>query len=196
MRTHLLSALALVASLSLVGCGSDDGGSTTTTDEDTGSSTDETSTTDTGASSDTGSSDDTATADDTGGGADTGATDTGSGGDAGADTAPAAPTFTQIYNSIIEGRCRGCHSGGSPDGNLNMGTKANAYTNLVGKAAAGGACSGKGTRVVAGNAAMSILYTKVTTPTCGSRMPQGSGPLSADQQNRIRDWINAGALNN
>jgi hypothetical protein len=195
MRTHLLSSLALVATLSIVGCGGSDDDPGTTTETDTGTSSGETSTTDTGSSSDdTGSStDDTGSAtDDTG----TSPTDTGtSPTDSGGDTAmPAAPTFTQVW-SIIEAKCRSCHSGGSPSGNLNMGSKANAYTNLVGKAAAGGLCGGKGTRVVAGNAAMSILYSKVTTPTCGGRMPQGSGPLPSAEQNRIRDWINAGAKN-
>jgi len=194
MRTHLLSSFALVASLALVGCSGDDGDSTTT-ETDTGSSTDETSTTDTGSTpTDTGSADDTSTPmTDTGTPADTGTpTDTGGG-----DTMTPAATFSQVWGTIIEGKCRGCHSGTTPAGMLNMGNKANAHTNLVGKPALGSGCATKGTRVVAGNAAMSILYQKVTTPTCGVRMPAGGAPaLSTAETDRIKSWINAGALNN
>lgn len=195
MRTQLLSSLALIASLALAGCSGDDGDSTPTTETDTGSSTDETSTTDTGGTpSDTGSADDTSTPmTDTGTPADTGSPgDTGGG-----DTMLPAATFSQVWGTIIEPKCRSCHSGATPTGMLNMGSKANAYTNLVGKAAAGAACATKGTRVVAGNAATSILYQKVTTPTCGVRMPAGGAPaLSTVETDRIKSWINAGALNN
>jgi hypothetical protein len=180
--------MTLVTALLLVGCGSDDG-SESTTAGDTGTSTQDTSSTtnDTGGTAqDTGS-----TTEDTSGPA----TDTGGAGDAPADAGEPA-TFTRVWGTIIETKCRSCHSGTTPSGTLNMGTKANAYTNLVGKPAGGFACNGKGTRVVAGNAAMSIMYQKVTTPTCGNRMPAGGAPaLPTVETDLIKNWINAGALN-
>lgn len=186
--------MTLVTALFLVGCSDDDGGGSTNTDTDTGTVEQDTATTDTGSTpEDTGSPADTAM-DDTGTPMETGGE---TGGDTGGDTGGMAPTFTQVWSSTLEGKCRSCHDSTGPAGNLNMANKGNAYNNLVGKPAAGAACNGMGTRVVAGNAAMSILYTKVTTPTCGARMPAGGAPaLSMTETNRIRDWINAGALNN
>ncbi len=50
---------------------------------------------------------------------------------------------------------------GVTSGMLDMSSKAAAFSDLVGVAAMGSGCSGMGTRVVAGNADMSILYKKV-----------------------------------
>lgn len=202
------NTLILLSSLLIVGCGGGDSGTTVTAEEtgtetsaDTGSSTTE----DTGASTteDTGSSttEDTGTASETGG-------DTGTAGETGADTgstmdAPAgdtagAATFTQVY-MILSSKCGGCHTTGT-SGNLDMKNKATAYGELVGKKAEGGACSAGGmTRVIAGNAANSLLIHKLTmmdSMVCGDRMPQGRAPLSMTELNTIRSWINAGALNN
>lgn len=198
MRTYLLSSIALVATLSLVGCSDDDGGGTTN-GTDTGMAAEDTSTTtDTGSDEDTGGTvEDTGMTPEVGGDA-LPPLDTGTG-DTGGDTMVAAPTFSQVWTSTLRGKCASCHDNTAPAGALNMTDKATAYSNLVGKPAAGpvAACGGKGTRVVAGNAAMSILYQKVTTPTCGGRMPPvPANPLSMAETNRIRDWINAGALNN
>ena len=196
MRTQLLSSLALVATLALTGCGGSDDDTGTTPGTDTGTAAADSATTDTGSSrDDTGSSGEDSSTDDTGSPAtDTGTPATDTGGDTMTGT---GPTFSQVYGTIIEGKCRSCHSGSAPAGTLNMGSKANAYTNLVGKPAAGSGCNGKGTRVVAGNAAMSILWQKVTSPTCGNRMPAGGAPaLSKTETDRIKNWINAGALNN
>ncbi len=76
-----------------------------------------------------------------------------------------------------------------------MSSQAAAYTNLVGVMAKGSACANMGTRVVAGNSAMSLLYTKVTVPTCGSRMPRNAGPLTAADVATIKGWIDGGAHN-
>jgi hypothetical protein len=84
---------------------------------------------------------------------------------------------------------------GFTTGKLDMSSQATAFMNLVGVAAAGAECGGKGTRVVAGNADMSILFQKVTTPTCGSQMPLGGTPLTGAQTEEIQSWINAGAMN-
>jgi 3D (Asp-Asp-Asp) domain-containing protein len=81
-------------------------------------------------------------------------------------------------------------------GKLDLSSQATAFTNLVGVAATGTSCNGMGTRVVASDADMSLLYTKVTTPTCGSKMPLGETPLTSTQADDIKGWINAGAMNN
>jgi hypothetical protein len=125
-------------------------------------------------------------------------TDTpGSTGDSGA--GETAATFTQVYTDLVSPICVECHlpSGvGVTDGKLDLSSQATAYTNLVGVAATGSSCNGMGTRVVAGDAAMSIFYTKVTTPTCGSKMPLGETALTSAQADEIEGWINAGAMNN
>jgi hypothetical protein len=103
-----------------------------------------------------------------------------------------------IYATIIKvNTCTAHHSGATPSGNLNMATEAMAYTNLVGVKAAGPACAASGeTRVVAGNAANSLLYQKVSmaTPPCGGRMPLNGTPLSGVDQQAIADWIDQGAI--
>jgi hypothetical protein len=163
--------------------------------------------TDTSVASDTGVSDTGSGKTDTGSGpADTGAgpTDTGSGpADTGAgptDTgtvsdAGAAPTFTQIYTNILSKKCGPCHTA-STSGSLDLGTKAKAYTSLVGVSAAGFSCSSTGLkRVVAGDAANSLLAKKVDpSPPCGGRMPTVVA-LPATEIADLKAWINAGAKN-
>lgn len=112
------------------------------------------------------------------------------------------PTFTEVYSQIISNSsvgCLNCHVPGQigvTDGTLDMSSQATAYTNLVGVAAGGSGCKGDGTRVVAGDAATSLLYMKVAgTQTCGSRMPLDGTPLSQAQITEIQDWIAGGALN-
>jgi hypothetical protein len=111
------------------------------------------------------------------------------------------PTFTEVYTQVIQPNCAFCHTSGQPGGTqgmLDMSTQALAFTNLVGKAAAGQLCSGQGTRVVAGNPDSSLLFEKVsqTTPPCGSRMPLNLSPLSQSAINEIHDWIAGNAPNN
>jgi hypothetical protein len=98
-----------------------------------------------------------------------------------------------------------CHAAAAkPDGGLDLSTQALAFTNLVGKAATGMPCLGKGTRVVAGNSGMSILYSKVSSamPVCGAQMPKGCGApgkamcVSMADADLIKAWIDSGAPNN
>lgn len=49
--------------------------------------------------------------------------------------------------------------------------------------------------VTAGNSAASLLYRAITTGANGGKMPQG-GALSAAEIQAVKDWIDAGALNN
>ena len=124
---------------------------------------------------------------------------------------PGAPMFTGVYNDIIAGTgCTGgitCHQG-SVAGMLPMSNKAQAYMNLVGKAAMGtnlgvvppGAPNLNTTgmmRVVPNQPDMSLLMKKVEmkVPPCGGPMPPGDmAPyLTAAQQQQIRMWIMMGA---
>jgi hypothetical protein len=118
------------------------------------------------------------------------------------DAAPASTTFTQVYTDIISPICVQCHNPqgiGVTMGKLDMSSKAAAFTDLVGVAAMGTGCSGDGTRVIAGNAANSILFKKIDPnqgSPCGSKMPLGLTPLTEAQATEIESWINAGAMNN
>jgi hypothetical protein len=110
----------------------------------------------------------------------------------------AVPTFTEVYTQIISVNCLGCHVPGQigvTHGMLDMSSQSTAYTDLVGVMAAGSACSGMGTRVVAGDPTTSLLYEKVSgTQPCGSRMPLDGNPLSTSDIAEIHDWIAGGAL--
>jgi hypothetical protein len=116
--------------------------------------------------------------------------------------APAAATFSQVYGDIISPICVQCHNPngiGVSMGHLDMSTKDKAFMDLVGVSAMGIACGGMGTRVVAGNAGMSILFEKVdpgTPAPCGAKMPLGLTPLTTAQADEIQSWINGGAMNN
>ncbi len=114
-------------------------------------------------------------------------------------SAPA--TWTQVYTDIISPSCASCHSPtgiGGESGKLDMSSQPAAYTNLFDVAAAGSACSGKGTRVTPKSAATSILYLKISTTDpspCGSKMPLTGPALSQAEVDEIASWINAGAMN-
>jgi hypothetical protein len=89
--------------------------------------------------------------------------------------------------------CSGCHVSWS------MGPPQDAAgtQNLVGFAGTGGCAAF--TRVVAGNAGSSMLYSKLASasPVCGAPMPPAPGiPFAAASLKIIRAWINNGAPNN
>ncbi len=92
-----------------------------------------------------------------------------------------APTFTEIYKSILSVDCGGsnCHYPGSQHG-VGFSTQAGAYKSLVSVA------------VVPGDAQGSIFYTDVAT----GAMPDGKPMLSSAFIDEIGAWIDAGALNN
>ena len=95
--------------------------------------------------------------------------------------------FEQIDPSVGLS-CIDCHAVGG-FGGLNMANQTTAYNNLVGVTAN---CGSGNTRVVSGDSAASLLYTKLAgTQTCGSSMPFGaiwSGDLAL-----VFDWIEGGA---
>ncbi len=112
--------------------------------------------------------------------------------------AAVAPTFSNVYTTVIEGACNGCHAANHSTG-LDMSTKAAAYTNLVGKASGAGgtstSCTGK-TRVVASDPATSLFWTKIDhTAGCGNPMPLAGSKLSGAKIQLVKDWIQAGAKN-
>lgn len=102
-------------------------------------------------------------------------------------------TFTQVYGLIMMG-CS-CHVTGS-QGGLAMPDKMTAHMNLVGVNAM--ACSGQ-KRVVAGDAANSVLYHSLEQTNLGScmapKMPRGMAKWSAANIDTVKAWINAGAKN-
>jgi len=128
-----------------------------------------------------------------------------------------APTFTNLYAGIISARCVSCHRPGSSGvtvGLLDMSTQAAAYANLVGVNAQGIGAGSSGitcasvtpplVRVIPGDAADSLLFSKVHSKLigalapCGSPMPLGGAapPLTAAEIDVITGWIGGGALNN
>jgi hypothetical protein len=92
----------------------------------------------------------------------------------------AAPTFTQIYTSILVVYCSGnsCHNPGSQK-NVSFASQSSAYSAVK-------------SRVTAGNGAGSSFYMTVNS---GS-MPPGGPKLSAANLALLKAWIDAGALNN
>ncbi len=109
------------------------------------------------------------------------------------------PTFTAIYDEIfVAGGCNTplCHGGGA--GGLAMATRDAAYRALVEAPATGEFCGDQGlVQVVPGDPVASLLWEKVANrpPACGEPMPL-TETLPAAQLERIRRWIELGALNN
>ncbi|NNE07622.1 MAG: hypothetical protein HKN20_03565 [Gemmatimonadetes bacterium] len=102
-----------------------------------------------------------------------------------------APTFSQIQSEILTPSCvnAGCHPGGGGPMSLAAGA---AYDNLVNAASNYGIDN-----VEPGDAENSVLWLKVVgDPDFGNRMPLFGAALSQEQTDMIRDWIDAGALDN
>jgi hypothetical protein len=91
-----------------------------------------------------------------------------------------APTFTQVYNSVLGAYCGGsfCHNPGSEHG-ISFASQSSAY-------------SAVSSRVIPGNGEGSSFFYTVNSGT----MPPGGPKLSATNLAMIRAWIDAGALNN
>lgn len=97
-------------------------------------------------------------------------------------------TYSGTIQPIFNSRCTSCHNASNPQSGVNLSTYA-------------ATMASRGTQynaliVIAGNANGSPLYNKLQpSPQFGSRMPTG-GSLNTQQITAIRDWINAGAMNN
>jgi hypothetical protein len=107
-----------------------------------------------------------------------------------------APTLTQLQESIFTPKCGviGCHGPPAPEQGMNL-TAGNTFAYTVGVSSTE-LSSYK--RVAPGNATDSYLYMKVTGDPriIGERMPYFSDPLTAEELEGIRGWIDAGALDN
>jgi hypothetical protein len=123
----------------------------------------------------------------------------------GADSAPGdnvvhtyAPTYSAVWNEILLHDCalEFCH-GGSAD-YLQLSSEAIGFQSLVGAPAEGPLCSKTGLlRVDPFHPETSLMYLKITTPPCGSKMPLGYGApvvLDSRELDQIRAWIACGAL--
>jgi hypothetical protein len=98
----------------------------------------------------------------------------------GSPDASEAPTFTEIYKTILIVYCSGsgCHDPGT-SGGLGFATQASAFAALS-------------HQVTPGDGVDSDLYVTLNTGV----MPKGKPKLSAANIALIREWIDAGALNN
>lgn len=109
-------------------------------------------------------------------------------------------TFSQIYPLLFpvhtRAQCNFCHSLPPNDvsnGKLSMGEdQATAYAGLMATSQSS-KCGHAQQLVVPGDASASLLYQKLTNPTCGGKMPLGGSPLTAVQLEMVRTWIDNGA---
>lgn len=121
----------------------------------------------------------------------------GNGGSGGDNTPPPAnPSFLEDVNPIFTtGGCTAgsCHGGGSGDLTLS-GSVSTDYANLVNVPSSSAPSF---LRVEPNNARDSYLVMKLEgRQLSGGRMPLGRQPLSSNQIGTIKNWIDAGALNN
>lgn len=90
------------------------------------------------------------------------------------------PRYSSIKTRIINTRCLGCHSGGNPSGGVDLTTHASTVANNIARA---------------GNPGGSRLVTSLER-TGNDFMPRNGARLPASDIAIIRQWIQAGALNN
>ena len=115
-----------------------------------------------------------------------------------------APTLTGVYGEILVSKCAipFCHLGaaGAP---MTLGSKDEAYMNMVGVPANGPYCGDAGTagllRVDPSHPETSLLYQKIEMPSppdlCGDPMPGNGAFLDARDIQQVQDWITMGAQN-
>ena len=102
-------------------------------------------------------------------------------------------TWTSVFTQIVQPNCAtaGCHSAIAPASGLDLSSAANAYTTLMTRRS----CALP--FVAPGNPDGSYFFDKISRamPSCGGVMPPG-GMLCSDDIASVRNWIQAGALNN
>ncbi len=102
-------------------------------------------------------------------------------------------TFSQVQ-AIFSSSCAvsGCHAGASPQQGMDLSAGV-AYANIVNVASAENPAL---SRITPNDPDNSYLYRKITgVNILFARMPLGRAPLSQDQIDLMRDWIEAGAPN-
>jgi hypothetical protein len=106
-----------------------------------------------------------------------------------------APTYAAVWNEVLHFNCavEFCHGGGTAD-YLELTSESVGYSSLVDAMASGPMCAEAGLkRVDPFHPETSLVYLKITSPPCGSRMPQGLAPLGAADIDQVRRWIACGA---
>ena len=100
--------------------------------------------------------------------------------------------LVRIQDTIFTPVCSGCHSGSQAPQGLRLENTDVSFEFLVNVTAIGNADF---SRVVPDDADNSFLVLKIEgDPRAGQRMPLGSAPLSTQQIQLIRNWIDQGAL--
>ena len=109
------------------------------------------------------------------------------------------PTFSGDVQPILTANCAlsGCHGGASPAQGMNL-SAGQAFQNTVNVASAELPTMD---RIEPGQPDQSYLVNKIqgtqaSVGGSGQRMPLGMSPLSQDDINTIRAWVEAGASNN
>ena len=101
-------------------------------------------------------------------------------------------SFATEIRPILTSQCAvsGCHGGTQGQNGLSMENAS--YSTVLAITGASGTKF-----IVPGSATTSAFYQKVKNPPeFGERMPKDRAPLSNLNVQKIRDWINSGALNN
>src|SRR5262245_35336752 len=96
--------------------------------------------------------------------------------------ATASDLFTKDVQPILASRCYTCHSGSQPKGQLNLAIKSLALQ-----------CGASGASIIPWNTQGRLLLHRVLGTGVDARMPLGSAPLTSDQIDVLRRWIDAGA---
>lgn len=106
------------------------------------------------------------------------------------------PTLTNVQENIFSINCAlsGCHAGASPQLGQNL-SEGQAFSNIVNVPSIEMPSL---FRVDPFDPDMSYLFLKITGAAgiVGGQMPLGRTPLSAEEIETIRQWIENGALNN
>ena len=114
-----------------------------------------------------------------------------------APTQPPPPTFGALYRDVIQpsGCTAGFCHGGARVANLDMETEDRAYAALVRVSVSSLGCD-IAVRVEPGDPEASLLWRKVApgVAACGPKMPAGTAGLPAADAERVRVWIDGGAL--
>jgi uncharacterized membrane protein len=96
-------------------------------------------------------------------------------------TAAGGVGFSANVQPIFQSRCVSCHGGGRTNAGLDLSSYASVMKG-----------SRSGPVVVPGGPGNSLLYQMVES----DNMPASGPPLTADQKETIRQWIQSGAPNN
>jgi mono/diheme cytochrome c family protein len=109
----------------------------------------------------------------------------------------AATTLSELQSTIFSPRCSGCHNGGGGalPGSMNLSSTAASYAALVGIPSVE---QPDLLRVKPNDPPNSYLVRKLEggPGITGDRMPQFGPYLTTAEMDKVKSWINAGALNN